>query len=170
MGIDPYALQAERLADRLSALEVRGEVIDKKIGESEGTPSSQKLLLIRFKDREFERPAGDVEFDRTQIGDRVQFTPPIPDSDPCNQHLWVCMTLGITAGVLAVWGITTYFSGRIAFLLSLIASGWISIIAWARICSHERNKLLKELEEELRFFEGGTLTITAESDNHPDQF
>jgi len=50
MRIDLCSLQAERLIDRISALECQGEVIDKRVGESIGTPSPQRFLVIRFKD------------------------------------------------------------------------------------------------------------------------
>jgi len=62
------------------------------------------------------------------------------------------MVLAIAAGAFAICTITSYFSGRNAFFLALAADGWISIIPWAKICSHERSKFLKDLEKELHFY------------------
>jgi len=117
MRIYLCSLQAETLIDRISAIECQGEVIDKKVGESIGTPSPQRFLVIRFKDREIEKYMKDAEFDRTEIGDKVQFTPLIPKRDLCHQHLCFSIIVAIAAEAFAIWGVTTYFSGPIAFLL-----------------------------------------------------
>jgi hypothetical protein len=63
------------------------------------------------------------------------------------------MIVALIAGALAIWGIASYFHGKTAFLLSLVAAAGISVIAWARICSHEQNKCLRDLEMEIDFFE-----------------
>jgi hypothetical protein len=36
---------------------------------------------------------------------------------------------------------------------SLAAAGWVSVIAWAKICCHKQNRCLRDLEQDLRFFE-----------------
>jgi hypothetical protein len=46
----------------------------------------------------------------------------------------------------------TYFSRPIAFLLSVVAGAWIGIVVWAKICSHDEGKFVKDLEKELDFF------------------
>jgi len=143
----------ERLIDRLSAIKVQGEVVDKRVEETTGSETPQKFLLIRFKDREFEKPVEDAEFEQTKIGKIAQFSPPIPECDECNCHLWVCMFVGIVVGACAAWAIINYFPDRTGLLLSLAVAGWISIIVWSMTCSHKRNKFLKVLDEELRFFE-----------------
>jgi len=153
MGRDINSILEEKLIDRLSALKVQGDVVDKRVEETAGSEIPQKFLLIRFKDREFEKPVENAEFEQTKIGDTAQFSPPIPECDECNCHLWVCVAFGIVVGACTVWAIINYFSGRTALLLSLTAAGWISIIVWAMNCSQNRKKFLKDLEEELRFFE-----------------
>jgi len=165
MGIDLRSVQAKKLIDRFSALECQGEVIDKRVRESIDTPSPQKFLVIRFKDREFERPLKDAEFDRTEIGDKVQFTPTIPKRDVCHRHLCLCVIVAIAAEAFVIWGLMTCFSRPIAFLLCVVASAWIGIAAWAKICSHDEGKLVKGLEKELQFFGTGTAAITEEPDN-----
>lgn len=153
MGSDPHSLLTELFVERLSSLEIQGEVTDKRVRESISKALSGKFLVIRFKDREFEKPVGDTEFEQIKIGESIRFTPPIPECSPCHGHFLVCMALAFAACAFAIWAITTYFSGRTALFVSLVAAGWIGIIAWAWICSHEKNKFLRELEEELRFFE-----------------
>ena len=153
MGSDPHTLQTELFIERLSSLEIQGEVTDKRVRESISKALSEKFLVIRFRDREFEKPVGDTEFEQIKIGESIRFTPPKPECGPCSGHCLVCMALAFAACTFAIWVATTYFSGRTALLISLVAACWIGIIAWTRICSHERNKFLRELEEELRFFD-----------------
>ncbi len=153
MGSDPHTLLTELFIERLSSLEIQGEVTDKRVRESIDKGVSEKFLVIRFKGREFEKPVRDTEFEQIKIGESTRFTPPIPECGPCSGHCLVCMAFAFAACAFAIWAITTYFSGKIALLVSLVAAGLIGIIAWAWICSHERNKFLRELEEELRFFE-----------------
>ncbi len=152
MGIDLRSVQAKRLIDRLSALECQGEVIDKRVRESIDIPSPQRLLVIRFKDRRIEKYVKEAEFDRTEIGDKVQFTPTIPKRDVCHRHLCFCVVVAIAAEVFVIWGLMTCFSRPIAFLLSVVAGAWIGIAAWAKICSHDEGKFVKDLEKELDFF------------------
>jgi hypothetical protein len=153
MGSDPHTLLTELFIERLSSLEIQGEVTDKRVRESISKGVSEKFLVIRFKDREFEKPVRDTEFEQIKIGESFRFTPPIPECDPCHGHFLVCMALVFAACAFAIWAITTYFSSRTALLVSLVAAGWIAIIAWAWICSHEKNKFSRKLEEELQFFE-----------------
>ncbi len=165
MGIDLRSLQAKRLIDRLSALECQGEVIDKRVRESIDIPSPQRLLVIRFKDRRIEKYVKEAEFDRTEIGDKVQFTPTIPKRDVCHRHLCLCVIVAIAAEAFVIWGLMTCFSRPIAFLLCVVAGAWIGIAAWAKICSHDEGKFVKDLEKELQFFGTGTTAITEEPDN-----
>ena len=155
MGIDPYTLHPKRLIDRIESLEVYGEVIGKRDRRSARGAPPGKILVIRFKDRELEKPVGDAEFEQTKIGDRAQFTPPVPERDSCIGHLCLCIAAVIAASIFAIWKIATYFSGRTGFVIPLIVGAWISIIAWAVICTHERRKFLKDLKAELLFFEMG---------------
>lgn len=120
--------------------------------------------LGRFKDRELEKTVGDTEFGQTKLGDRVQFTPPIPERDSCVGHLCLCTAMGIATGIFVLWKIATYFSGGTGFIISLIVGAWISIIVWAIICTHESRKYLKDLEAELLFFENGNSAIPRGSD------
>ena len=67
-------------------------------------------------------------------------------------HLFVWLIVGITSGALAIRAITTHFHGKTAAILSLAAAGWISVIAWTGICSHEQSKCLRDLKTEVDFF------------------
>ena len=165
MGIDLRSVQAKRLIDRFSALERQGEVIDKRVRESIDTPSPQRCLVMRFKDREIEKYVKDAEFDQTEIGDKVQFTPTVPKRDVCHWHLCLCVIVAIAAEAFVIWGLMTYFSRPIAFLLCVVAGACIGIAAWAKICSHDEGKFVKDLEKELQFFGTGTMAITEEPDN-----
>jgi hypothetical protein len=153
MGINICALQEKRLVDHLRSLKVKGEVIEKRRMESSGGQPERKVAVVKFKNRIIETHLDDSQFERTEIGDQIWFTPPVPDRDPCNCHLFVWLILGIIAGALAIWGIASYFHGKTAFLLSLVAAGWVSVVVWAKICCHEQNRCLRDLEQELRFFE-----------------
>ena len=153
MGINICALQEQRLVDRLRSLKVKGEVIEKRRMESFSGQHERKIVVVKFKNRIIETNLDDAEFERTEIGERIWFSPPVPDRDPCTCHLFVWLTVGITSGALAIWAITTHFHGKTAAILSLVAAGWISVIAWARICSHEQSKCLRDLEMEIDFFE-----------------
>ncbi len=153
MGFNICSIQEKRLVDRLSALKVIGEVIEKKTVESSGDQPERKVVVVRFKDRIIEKQLDDSEFERTEIGEQLWFTPSIPERDQCACHLFICLIVGLAACALAIWAITNHFHGRTAALLSFAAAGWISVIAWARTCSHEQNKCLRDLERELAFFE-----------------
>ena len=152
MGINICALQEKRLVDRLHSLKVKGEVIEKRRMESFGGRPERKIVVVKFKNRIIETNLDDAEFERTEIGEQIWFSPPVPDPDPCNCHLFVWLIVAIIAGALAIWAITTHFHGKTATILSLTAAGWISVIAWARICSHEQGKCLRDLKTEVDFF------------------
>jgi len=153
MGFNICAIQEKRLVDRLQSLKVKGEIIEKRTLKPSGDQPERKVVIIRFKDRGIEKQLDDAQFERTQIGERIWFSPPVPDRDPCNGHLFVWLIGAIISGALAIWAITSHFHGRTATLLSLVAAGWVSVIAWAKICCHEQNRCLRDLEQELRFFE-----------------
>ena len=153
MGINLCELQEKRIIDRFRSLKVKGEVIEKRRAKSFGDQPDRKILVVKFKNRIIETHLDDSQFDRAEIGDQIWFAPPVPDRDSCNCHLFVWLILGIIAGALAIWTIASYFHGKTAFLLSLVAAAGISVIAWAKICSHEQNKCLRDLEMEIEFFE-----------------
>lgn len=153
MGINICELQEKRLVDRLRSLKVKGEVIEKRRMESSGGKPERKIGVVKFKNRIIETQLGDSQFERTEIGEKIWFSPPVHDRDPCNCHLFVWLIVAIIAGALAIWTITSHFHGRTAAMLSFAVAAWISVIAWARICSHEQNKCLKDLEMEIEFFE-----------------
>ncbi|RJR33082.1 MAG: hypothetical protein C4576_28525 [Desulfobacteraceae bacterium] len=150
MGI--RALQEKRLVDRLRSLKVKGEVIEKKRIESLSSRPERKVVLVRLKNRTMETDLEDGQWERSEVGDQIWVSPPVPDRDPCNCHLFLWLIAAISTGALLIWGISIYFHGRTAAVLSLVASGWISVIAWARICTHEQNKYLRKLEMEIDFF------------------
>lgn len=158
MGLDSNScsIQEKRLVDRLQSLKVKGEVIEKKTMESFGDEPERKIVVVRFKDRIIEKQLDDSEFERIEIGDQIWFAPPIPERDPCSCHVFICLIVGLAAGALAIWAISSHVQGRTGVILSLIAAGWISVIAWARTCSHEQSKCLRHLERELEFFEKNT--------------
>ena len=49
MGFNICSIQEKRLVDRLSALKVIGEVIEKKTVESSGDQPERKVVVVRFK-------------------------------------------------------------------------------------------------------------------------
>ncbi|QCQ22075.1 hypothetical protein [Desulfoglaeba alkanexedens] len=153
MGFNICSIQEKRLVDRFHSLKVKGEIIEKRRLQPSGGQPERKVVMIRFKDREIEKQLDDAQFERTQIGEQIWFSPPLPDRDPCNCHLFVCLIGAIIAAALAIWAITSHFHGRTATLLSLAAAGWVSVIVWAKICCHEQNRCLRDLEQDLRFFE-----------------
>lgn len=153
MGINIRTSQEKRLVDRLRSLKVKGEVIEKKRVESSSGQPERKIVVVKFKNRIIERHLDDSQFERTETGEQIWFSPPVPDHDPCNCHLFVWLIVGLAAGALAIWAITSHFQGRTAAMLSFAVAGWISVIAWARICSHEQSKCLQYLEMEIEFFE-----------------
>ena len=153
MGFNICSIQEKRLVDCFHTLMVKGEIIEKRTMKPSGDQPERKVVIIRFKDREIEKQLDDAQFERTQIGGKPWFRPPIPQRDPCVCHLFVWLIGSVVAGGLAIWDITSHFHGRTATLLSLAAAGWVSVIAWAKICCHEQNRCLRDLEQELRFFE-----------------
>lgn len=153
VSVDICSIQEKRLVDRLQSLKIKGEVIGKKTIESFGDRPERKVVVIRFKDRTIEKETDESEFGRTEIGGESWFIPPVPERDLCNCHLCVWLIVAVMACALTIWAITNHFHGRTAILLSLVATGWISLIAWVRICSHERSKYLRDLQMEIEFFE-----------------
>ena len=153
MGFNLCSIQEKRFVDRLHSLKVKGEIIEKKTLKPSGDQPERRVVIIRFKDRRIEKQLDESEFERTEIGGKTWFTPPIPERDLCVCHLFVWLIGGVVAGGLVIWAITSHFHGRTAALLSLAAAGWASVITWARICCHEQNRCLRDLERELRFFE-----------------
>ncbi len=146
--------QENRLIDRLCSLKVRGEVIGKKMMEPIGDQSEKGIVIVKFKSRMIEIPFEAAQFERAEIGDQICFSPPLPERDSCNCHLFVWLIIGVVTGVLAIWAITSHFQERTAVFLSFAAVGWISVIVWVRTCSHAQNKCLRDLEMEIDFFEG----------------
>jgi len=147
------AIAKEMLIKRLCAIKVRGEVIDKIEGLPDGEEGTQKLLIIRFKDRRIEKPVGNVEFDQVGIGDMIYITPPIPQRGKCERCLCLCLLGGIATGVLSVWLITSYFPDRAGIFLSLITCGIIGTLAWVKYCSHKNATFLNNIEKEIDFFQ-----------------
>jgi len=100
-----------------------------------------------------EIPFDASQFEQAEIGDQICFSPPVPERDSCNCHLFTWLIVGVVTGVLAIWYITSHFQERTAVFLSFTAAGLIGIIAWARTCSHAQNKCLLDLEMEINFFD-----------------
>ena len=146
-------IQEKCLIDRLQSLKIKGEVIGKKIIASSANQPEKRIVVIRFRSRIIEKETDESEFHITEIGEQCGFTPPVPDRDSCNYHLFVWSIVGLAACMLAIWAITSHFYGRTVTLLSIAVAGWISIIIWARINSHEQNKCLRDLKMEVEFFE-----------------
>jgi len=153
MGFNICSIQEKGFVNRFHSLKVKGEIIEKRTLKPSGDQPERKVVIIRFKDRIIEKQLDDAQFERTQIGEQIWFSPPVPDRDPCNCHLFAWLIGAIIAGALAIWAITSHFHGRTATLLSLAVAGWVSVIAWAKICCHEQNRCLRDMEQELRFFE-----------------
>jgi hypothetical protein len=151
MRVSACKFQENRLADRLCSLKVRGEVIEKK-QEPLGDQPEKKIVIVKFKDRTIETHLDTFLFDQTEIGDQIWFSPPVPERDSCNCHLFGWLIAGVVTGILVIWAITSHFQERTAVFLSFAAVGWISVIVWARICSHEQSKCLQDLEKEIDFF------------------
>ena len=146
------SIQAEKLIERLSALRVQGKVI-RKATQPNVEGAMQRTLVIRFEGRDIERIVDETEFDRTAIGDSAWFSPPVPECDACTCHTFLWLIAGLVVGPIVVWAIVTHFSGRTAVVLSFVAAGWLALLVWARVCSFERNKFLRDLEAEVQFFE-----------------
>lgn len=153
MGINICALQEKRLIDRLCSLKVKGEVIEKRRIESLGGQPERKIVVVKFRNRIIETNLDDLDFEKTEVGEQLWFSPPVPERDPCNCYMFVWMIVAIVAGALAIWAITSHCHGRTAAFLSVATTGWISVIAWARICSHEQNKCFRDLVMEIDFFD-----------------
>jgi hypothetical protein len=153
MGTNICKFQENRLIDRLCSLKVRGEVIEKKKTEPFGGQPGKKTVIVKFKDRTLETHLDTFQFDQTEIGDQIWFSPPVPERDSCNCHLFGWLIVGVVTGILVVWAITSHFQERTAVFLSFAAVGWISVIVWARTCSHAQSKCLQDLEKEIDFFD-----------------
>ena len=153
MGFNIFSIQEKRLVDRFHTLMVKGEIIEKRTMKPSGDQPERRVVIIRFQDRRIEKQLDESEFERTEIGGKTWFRPPIPQRDPCVCHLFVCLIVAIIAGALAIWDITSHFHGRKATLLSLAIVGLLSVITWAMICCHKQNRYLRDLERELRLFE-----------------
>jgi hypothetical protein len=156
MGTNICKFQENRLIDRLCSLKVRGEVIEKRSVESIGEHAERGVVVVKFKSRMIEIPFDASQFEQTEIGTQIWFSPPVPERDSCNCHLFAWLIVGVVAGMLAVWAITSYFQERTAVFLSFAAVGWISVIVWARTCSHAQSKCLQDLEIEINFFEANS--------------
>lgn len=156
MGINICKFQENRLADRLCSLKVRGEVIEKKKTEPFGGQPEKKIVIVKFKNRIIEAHLNNSQFERAEIGKQIWFSPPVPERDSCNCHLFAWLIVGVVAGILVVWAITNHFQERTAVFLSFAAVGWISVIVWARTCSHAQSKCLQDLEKEIDFFEANS--------------
>ena len=145
--------QENRLIDRLCSLKVRGEVIGKKMMEPIGDQPERGIVIIKFKSRMIEIPFDTSQFEQAEIGDQIWFSPPVPERDSCNCHLFTWLIVGVVTGVLAIWYITSHFQERTAVFLSFAASGLIGIIAWVRTCSHAQSRYFRDLEMEINFFD-----------------
>ncbi len=156
MGTNICKFQENRLIDRLCSLKVRGEVIKKKMMESTEDKSERGVVVVKFKNRMIEILFDTTQFERAEIGKQIWFSPPIPERDSCNCHLFIWLTAGVVAGVLAIGAITSHFQEKTAVFLSFAAVGWISIIAWVRTSSHAQSKYFRNLEMEIDFFKGTT--------------
>ena len=153
MGTNICKFQENRLVDRLCSLKVRGEVIEKKKMEPIGDQSERGIVIVKFKSRMIEIPFDTSQFEQAEIGDQIWFSPPVPERDSCNCHLFTWLIVGVVAGVLAIWYITSHFQERTAVFLSFTTAGLIGIIAWARTCSYAQSKCLRDLEMEINFFD-----------------
>lgn len=146
------SIEAERLIERLSALRVQGTVVDKR--QSAPTPGGvERTLVIAFKGREIEKVVEQSEFDQAKVGDKVLFSPPVPECDLCTCHTMVCLVVGLVAGIVAVRVIAAYFAGRTAIVLCFVAAALVAVVAWARTCCHQEDRFLRDVEAEIRFFE-----------------
>ncbi len=152
MRLSIHEFQERRLIDHLCSLKVAGDVIEKRKVESYGGQPEMKIVVVKFRNRIIETRLDDAEFDQAGIGDQVLFTPPVPERELCNCHLFIWLTVGVVAGALAMWAITYFFQGRGASVLSLVAAALISLVVWAKICSHEQNKYLRDLGMEAAFY------------------
>jgi len=153
MGTNICEFQENRLIDHLCSMKARGEVIEKKMVESVEGQSERKIVIIKFKTRMIEIPFDESQFEQTEIGDQIWFSPPVPERDSCNCHLFTWMIVGVVAGVLTIWYITSHFQERTAIFLSFAAAGLIGIIAWARTCLHAQSRYFRDLEMEIDFFD-----------------
>ena len=144
---------AKRLTDRLSALKVEGEVIEKQPKQGNVGLTGRSILILKFKDRTIEKVVDQKEFERTGIGDAIQFNPPVPERDPCTIYFVCCVIVCLVAALSILWAVSYSFSGRTALLLSVICAGALSLIAWATICSRIQNKFLQDLKGAVRFYE-----------------
>ena len=155
MKKNPYELACDRLRARLSSLSVEGEVLEKSpsTGGVERTPGG--VLAVRFKDRSIELPVGADEFNRTRVGDRIQFSPPVLEKPPCNCHCAICTVVGLVIGIAVALAIATRVEGYRGRVLSVAAAGWIGTIVWAVVSTHQRRRYLRALENEISFYQGG---------------
>ncbi|HBN26810.1 MAG TPA: hypothetical protein DD405_05010 [Desulfobacteraceae bacterium] len=163
MGSSICKFQENCSVDRLGSLKVRGEVIEKKRMESFGDQPGRNIIIVKFKSRIIETHIDTLQFEQTEIGDQICFSPPVPERDSCNCHLFIWLIVGVVAGVFAVWTIVSHFQERTAVFLSIAAVGCISVITWARTCSHEQSKYLRDLEMEIDFFESASNSCQEDS-------
>ena len=153
MAVDPCSIMAKRLTARLSALKVEGEVIEKQPKQDSIGSTGRNTLILMFKDRTIEKTVDEEEFERTRIGDAIQFNPPVPERDPCAIYFVCCLIVCLVAALSIIWAISCSFSGRTALLLAVVSAGGLSLIAWATICSRIQNKFLQDLKGAVRFYE-----------------
>ncbi len=150
----PHELAVDRLRARLSSLRVQGEVLGKKRSTGGDAQVPGGVLTVRFRGRTIELPVGADKLGQTQVGDRIQFSPPVLDESPCNCHCAICMVVGLAIGIAIALAIATQVDGCRGGLLSVVAAGWTAVIAWAVIGSHQRRRHLRDLEKEILFYQG----------------
>lgn len=68
MPLGICSIEEKRLLERLNALRVKGEVIDKKTLKVSADAPEKRVLVVRFKDRTIEQQVDESEFERTAIG------------------------------------------------------------------------------------------------------
>ena len=153
MKFNMHLMQEEKLIGHLRSLKVEGEVEGKKTIEPSGDQPEKHIILIRFGDRIIEKVTEESEFKNTKIGDKCQFIPPVPDRDSCRCHLFICLLIGVSLGMFAIWVISSYLSVEIVTSISIVVAAWVGIIIWAKIHVHEQNKCVQDLKKGIVFFE-----------------
>jgi len=152
-----FSMEADQLLANLSALQLQGKVVEKKerVTETRKGRLQENLVIVRFKDREFEKPVSDEEFDRIAVGDLTQFTPPLPECNLCPCFSIVSGMMGVLLGIGGIWAVYTYVASHIVGVVLIAVLGWISIGVYVLICAYQRNNFLGDLKRELRFFQSG---------------
>lgn len=150
-----FSMEANQLLAKLSALELHGNLVKKKerVTETRKGKLQEKLLIVRFKDREFEKTVSNEEFDRIAIGDLVRFSLPVPEYSLCPCFSIISGTIGVLMGIGAIWAVYTSVDSHILSVVLIAFMGCVSIGVYAVIMTYQRNNFLKDLNKELRFFE-----------------